>query len=267
MNTNPNPNENLPEVREMFHVVLSIFTLTIIVVLLIGEGEGPFRLLLLESLIFVPALVFVRFKAYDFKTVFRMYPVHPILIVLGILVGLGLSVLADELHLVMQRYLPMRDEIRDALTRTMTFDSNGEFLLLFLGVVLAAGLGEEMLFRGFVQGILERATDVTKGVLYSTLIFTWMHFNPWWTMEIFSLGLFCGVLAWRARSIYPAVAVHMTVNGLSLWLTNMDEVNLNWYLLEGHVHPIWLVLATGFVVVGFILTYRFTRGMHAEVEN
>lgn len=260
-------NEKFPSVREMFHVVLAIFTLTIIVVLLLGEGESALRLLLLESLIIVPALVYVHIKSYSFKEVFRLNSVSPILLLFAVLIGLGLSVLTDELHLVMQKYLPMRDEIRDALIRAMTFETPGDLVILILGVVIIAGVGEEMLFRGFIQGILERAMDVTKGVLYSTLIFTWMHFNPWWTLEIFTLGLFCGVLSWRAQSIYPAIAVHMTVNGLSLWLTNVDESLLEGYLYQGHVHPLWLVSATVLVIGGFVLTYRETRALHQAPDQ
>jgi membrane protease YdiL (CAAX protease family) len=72
-------------------------------------------------------------------------------------------------------------------------------------VVLAAPLIEELMFRGFFQRILEyRQGDITKSVLLSAMVFALIHFNPWWIVQIYLMGLFMGYMAWRTDSIWPS---------------------------------------------------------------
>ncbi|NQT23965.1 CPBP family intramembrane metalloprotease [candidate division KSB1 bacterium] len=132
-------------------------------------------------------------------------------------------------------------------------------IVLILAFVVVAGIGEEMLFRGFLLGSLEKSVDVTRAVLYSSMIFTFMHFNPWWTIEIFFMGIIAGVITWKSNSLYPAIAMHALVNFIAFLLTNDKLPFLRLYLGNGHVTPIWLMVSGVCVVVGILLFYVCSR--------
>ena len=51
------------------------------------------------------------------------------------------------------------------------------FVLLSLTIVIIAPIGEELLFRGFLQHYLENTwKDVTRAILVSSLFFAFIHF-------------------------------------------------------------------------------------------
>jgi membrane protease YdiL (CAAX protease family) len=171
-----------------------------------------------------------------------------------------LTVITDELDRLIQSFIPIQKEIIQAMDELLTFHNAGEFLILFLATVIIASFAEEMLFRGFFQGTMERLTDVTKAVMSTALVFAVVHFNPWWFLEIVLFGVLIGVIVWKSGSIFPGIAVHALKNFLAMITTNAEPQNMSWYLLKEHVHPIWLILALGIIIIGFRLLYRFTEG-------
>jgi membrane protease YdiL (CAAX protease family) len=220
--------------------------------------SDQWKMVFLESSVIIPVLIYVWIRRYPFRQVFRLRPVPAIVLIVSGLIGLGLSVVTEEINRLVQFILPMPDVLAEALEKTLVFHSVSEFLVLILGVVLVASFAEEMLFRGFFQGAVEQLTDVTRAVLISALIFTFIHFNPWWAVEILVLGVLLGVMTWRSDSIYPAVVVHGVNNALSVVMINTESSQLNWYQYKGHVSPVWLILSVVFIYFGFRLFYRLT---------
>jgi membrane protease YdiL (CAAX protease family) len=121
-----------------------------------------------------------------------------------------------------------------------------------------------MLFRGFLQGALERTIDVTRAVLLSSLFFGLVHFNPWWFVEILILGVLFGVLAWKTGSVFPCAVAHGVNNAISLAFANTDPSQFSWYLSGDHVKPAWVLVGLVLVVGGFVLLYRATETQTAS---
>ena len=249
-----------PHVREAFYVVLATFTLYLITLLIIS-GNDPISLLLAELSVVLPAIVWIKVRHYPYRSIFRFQNLNPLLILLALIIGFGFSILTSELGFLFQKVVPMQRDVLNALRESMIYKSAFEMFILILTFVVIAGIGEEMLFRGVMMGALEKAVDVTRAVLYSALIFTFMHFNPWWTMQIFFLGVITGVLTWRGNSLYPAIAMHGIVNGMALLLTNEDISSLQLHLESGHVTPQWLIISGGCVVGGIVLFYVCSRSV------
>lgn len=118
---------------------------------------------------------------------------------------------------------------------------------VFLGVVVVAPLVEELLFRVLLQGWLERlfcepldsfaatndalaieapqpverpnmATRSWLAIFISSTLFALMHFreNSADPVPLFFLSLVLGYLYQQTHRIWPSVALHATLNGLSL---------------------------------------------------
>ena len=124
--------------------------------------------------------------------------------------------------------------------------------LLFIAVVILAPLGEEIIFRGFLQRIIEKTwKDITRAILFTALIFAFIHMNPYWFIQIYILGVFLGFLAWKTNSIIAPLILHGLNNFIALLLSVLELQNTSFYLWNGHVSPWILVLALLSSVSGF----------------
>jgi membrane protease YdiL (CAAX protease family) len=247
-----------PASHAFFIVFTSILFFTLLGVMW-EDLPSKWEMVILEITVIVPVLIYIRIRKYSFRRIFRLHPVKRSILLVSGLIGLGLSVVTEEINRLVQFVLPMPETLVESLEQTLLFHSVSEFLVLVLGGVLIAGFLEEMLFRGFFQGAMEQATDVTRAVLITALVFTMSHFNPWWAVEILVLGVVLGVMTWRSNSIYPAVTVHCVNNGLSVFMLNIDPVQLKWYHYKEHVSPVWIVLSIVLVYLGFRLFYQLTE--------
>lgn len=90
--------------------------------------------------------------------------------------------------------------------------------LLFLLVAALPGLAEELLYRGYVQSRLLRAWPARISILLSAVMFGIAHIDPFHALTVIPLGVWLGVIAWKADSLGPAILGHMTNNGLALLL-------------------------------------------------
>jgi CAAX protease family protein len=96
----------------------------------------------------------------------------------------------------------------------------------FLGTALwlffAAGFGEEIFYRGYIQSRVTEAFGKSwPGILVSSLLFGFLHalntvdyfrgrwdFAWWYALQSFFIGLFYGVLRARTGSVLPGAIAH-----------------------------------------------------------
>jgi len=248
-----------PTARAIFLVLAGTFFLLIACELLWMGSTAKSKLLVLETLTLLPVFVFVLVRKYPFRETFRWQRVNGAVLLVSGVIGVGLSIVIDELDTLIQILIPMPEELYQAMREFLLFDTMGELAIIVVATVVVASFAEEMLFRGFFQGALEKMTDVTKAVLVTAFVFAFVHFNPWWFVEILILGVCLGVLVWRSGSIFPSVIVHGVNNALSVLLINTGSDTLGWYRFKGHVSPIWLILGLGCIVFGFRVFYGLTE--------
>ncbi len=244
------------------HALFIVFASILFFTLLGGLWDGlspKWEMVILETSVIVPVLIYIRIRKYSFRRIFRLDPVKGSVLWVSGLIGLALSVVTGEINRLVQFVLPMPDALAKSLEETLVFHSVSDFLVLILGVVLIAGFVEEMIFRGFLQGAVEQVTDVTRSVLITALVFTMIHFNPWWAVEILVLGVFLGVMTWRSDSVFPAIVVHCVNNGFSVLMLNISPDKLKWYYFKDHVSPLWIALSIVLVYLGFKLFYQLTE--------
>jgi membrane protease YdiL (CAAX protease family) len=90
----------------------------------------------------------------------------------------------------------------------------GQAAMYLLGAVLLAPLCEETLFRGYMLTAYERAGwPARTSVLVVTGLFAAFHLSAVRFPVVVVLGLAITYAAWRAGSIWPAIAAHMGANG------------------------------------------------------
>ena len=157
-------NNNTLTLRTAFVVVIaSILSALLVGWLVMGIGlattETPTKFYTFLSVIIgqgfmlVPLLGFLKLRNESIVKRLRLNPVSKNIALCAASLALGLTVLSDELDRVIQIVFPQPDYILD-LNITLQPESAIGFILLFLAIVIIAPVGEELLFRGFLQQFL-----------------------------------------------------------------------------------------------------------------
>ena len=212
-------------------------------------------LLVMELTIILPAIVFVIAKRYPFANVFRVRKVSSRTIGAALLISFCAVFIMDELDRLVNMLFPMPDMLLREIEAMMKIASMSDAIVVILFAVIGAGILEEMLFRGFLQQGFERSMEVTSGVVLCSLVFAFVHMNPWATMQILIIGVLLGVMAWKSNSMIPGAILHAVNNGLAVLLINAPDKIPEWYTFHGHVHPVLIIVGIGGVYYGMKLFY------------
>ena len=108
---------------------------------------------------------------------------------------------------------------------------NGNPLVTFLSVAVAAPIAEEVTFRGLCYTNLKKGMRTIWAALISAVFFGIAHGNPIWFLVGFLAGLSLVWIYERTGSLFASILVHMTNNTLAYvtQMLPMDEI-LNYIL-------------------------------------
>lgn len=181
--------------------------------------------------------------------------------VVGAAIGfLNYFVWAVPLLTVAQAVLPIH--FVEMFDNAQLFDglSPPKLALVILSVSIAAPFGEEFFFRGVLLRALSQVVSPPVAIALTALVFSAFHLDPVGFLSRFQLGLCFGALAWRAKSIWPAVAAHAANNFVACGLYFIsDRVGKPEALVWSHVVAVF--------VVGNIAMFalvRSVRRLHAS---
>ena len=115
---------------------------------------------------------------------------------------------------------------------------------------------EEVAFRGFILSGLEHQRRTRSAILFSALMFGFLHVLLSLFQQLFNatlLGIVLGLLAVRSRSLLPGILFHFLNNALAITLAARIDVFQSagaaaWLYRDpdhGLYHETWLVLESG----------------------
>jgi len=240
-------------------------------------SDGKWPILLGEMLLPLPAWLFLRYRRYNTRQIFRLHPVSRRLMYLsaGLAVALHLVIyeidrLLTALWSFVWRFLPPEfsllspEVLRAQLEQALIAQSLLDWAIIILATVVIAGIFEEMLFRGFVQTAFEQRHKISTALIITAALFAANHAVPWWLAQIFLLGLCLGWMARQSDSILPGAIVHGINNFLAVLFINFKTAAswLHWQSAEswlgaGHLHPLLLLVAGAGIYFGLQLFQRY----------
>jgi membrane protease YdiL (CAAX protease family) len=134
---------------------------------------------------------------------------------------IAIAVLLPLLDLV--TYLSGRELIPVFMLRAYTTAlETGTLPLLVLALVVAAPVGEEIVFRGFIfRGWAASWLGAVGTIAITALIWASMHvqYETFLVAQIFCAGLVLGWLRWRSGSVLLTIALHAIINAVALMQT------------------------------------------------
>lgn len=228
-------------VTVIFSLIFSIINVSADLLNKIFIGIGSLLFLVLP-------VIYFRFKNYNINYLFRLKSISSEVILHSLIVGITIGVVGDELDRLIQVFITYPEFMKD-LMNSMIAHTFFDWILLILGAVFIAAIGEEFLFRGFLQITLEKKGDVTRAVLLTSISWTLIHANPFWAVQIFIMGVIIGFLAWRTDSVFPGMIVHALNNFISLMFLNFQlDTTWEWYLTNDYVNPLVLIPSIALLV-------------------
>jgi len=175
---------------------------------------------LIETLgILLPALGLGQIFKADPEATFPMKRVGAQAVLAAIAATLGLSTLLTYLQDVYQKAFgfPYPESLIEILTIHTPLDA----VLLVAGVVLAAALCEEVLFRGYCQSALQARFGPWVAILLTALLFAAFHLEPAGLPTYLLLGAWLGWLRHAGGSLRLPILAHATNNLLALVQVNI----------------------------------------------
>lgn len=169
--------------------------------------------------VLVPSLLWLRLRGIPLRRGLGLRRPDGRNLIAAVLVGGGGFYLVAAVVEAAQEWIaPLPPAVKRQL-HELILPPGGERPLLVDVVILAVlpALCEETLFRGVLLRSLRRFGP-TAAVLGAGIFFGLFHGSPWRIAPTASLGILMGIVAWRARSLWPAVVVHLVNNLLVLVL-------------------------------------------------
>jgi membrane protease YdiL (CAAX protease family) len=165
--------------------------------------------------VIAPILLVTRIHSPSVRVTLRLLAVRPAPVIFTIGASFSFILLQYNVAGLLERLFPMPVWIQDFLLEMTRIRNLAEFLRVAGGVVLAASVAEELLFRGFLQGSLEAKHGRWPAIVVTSLLFAVLH-DPWRFVPVFFIGALLGYLASRGGSIYYAMVAHAVTNSTSV---------------------------------------------------
>ncbi|MEC9474491.1 MAG: type II CAAX endopeptidase family protein [Candidatus Neomarinimicrobiota bacterium] len=199
-------------------------------------------LFLAQIFLVAPSALFLVKNGFNLSDNFRLNKISKQMVLLSLILSFGAVLLSSEMNILIDIVFPIPQSFLN-LDALLAPGNPISFILVILTVVIIAPIGEEMVFRGFLQRYLEDAwQDVTRAILISSLFFAAIHFNPYWAIQIYFMGLLLGYLSWLTKSIFPSIIMHMAINGTSMLFIFLGDNAESALLWKGHVNPLLLMI-------------------------
>jgi uncharacterized protein len=137
------------------------------------------------------------------------------------------------------------------------------FFNLFMVAVLPA-LGEEFIFRGFLQQILTKWwKNMHIAIFISAFLFSAIHLQFYGFFPRLLLGLFFGYLLFWSRNIWWSVWAHFVNNAVAvtlLFMSNSGQVSVPEILKEEHHVNSWeFIISLSITILLVSLTFFISR--------
>jgi len=138
------------------------------------------------------------------------------------------------------------------------------FFLISLGVVLAAAVTEELLFRGFIQRIFERNMTGPLAIVLAGLLFGLSHFNPPALPGVLAMGILFGYLYYRTQNLWCPIVGHAVFNMVTLVrLNGMTEEEITASKIE--MPPAsWILISAAVLIFALWALRRLRPGRPSD---
>jgi ABC-type Na+ efflux pump permease subunit/membrane protease YdiL (CAAX protease family) len=170
-----------------------------------------------------PAILFAVIGRYRWREVFsiRRPSIHAM--AGAVFMAVGLIPIVQAIAWLQQHFNILPIDPTNQLESLLSPAMSSHPILTPIFVGLMAGIGEEILFRGPLQSAFVQRLPLKMALILGALIFAAAHVDLSGMIVRFGLGLALGWIVWYTGSIFPAILMHATYDGVGLWLDGAQQ--------------------------------------------
>lgn len=167
-------------------------------------------LLSIWGLLLLPAIGFARLYRLDVAATFRLHRPHAGALLGGALFALGLAPLSLLLFRAQSFFAPPPEGFEKAFEPLLGLPI---FAVVFC-MAVTPGICEEVLFRGLLYGLFEKASGRARAIILSSLLFGAFHMSAYRIVPTALLGAALALFLVHTGSLWPCMVVHASFNAL-----------------------------------------------------
>ena len=154
-----------------------------------------------------------------FGLVFPLSRIRLVVYIPVMLTVIGGGIVISEIDNLFRVLLPIPDAMAQAFG---VLGDDASLAFLILGPVLSASILEEGLFRGLILYGFLRNYPLKKALIFSALLFSVLHMNPWQFVGAFIMGIVFGWWYHRTQSLWPCIVGHILNNSIATLFFHFD---------------------------------------------
>ncbi|MFN0201700.1 MAG: type II CAAX prenyl endopeptidase Rce1 family protein [Bacteroidia bacterium] len=158
----------------------------------------------------------------EIAPVLRILPFGVLLLWLAIPLVQVLTFTPENFHLpkifsFLENYLKNQDDSKSELIQALLQTKSSIFFLSNLFVLaLLPAICEELLFRGFLQQLFCQKMKPIWAIIWSSFIFSAIHFQFLGFLPRFLLGMMLGYLFYRSKHLITSIVAHFAFNSVTI---------------------------------------------------
>lgn len=236
-----------------------------------------FQILNQVGLFIIPPLVFAYFDGGRIKSYLRLdvVPGLQVLILSLVMVfailplvhwsaGINEMMRFPDWLSDLENWMKQSEESAKQITDAfLNVDSTPGFLLNLFMIALLPAIGEELLFRGVLQRLLQQwFKNVHLAILITAILFSALHLQFYGFLPRTILGIMFGYLFVITRSLWVPILVHLFNNGaavLAAFLFRQDILESDYQDIGEVSNPLWVLGSLMMVLLLFTAIYRLSK--------
>lgn len=207
----PEHETSYPNIKQSWGIVgisvLAMLVLTPIIILLSPLTGNEFASLVYYLLTMGLSFWFAHFNRQKW-TLSSTYNFDPASAKIMILASIGVLAIQIGVIIPLVGSMPMPEFMKKIIIEL----SNRKGIFSAIAIIIAAPVLEELVFRGIIlDGLLKKYSPV-KSILISSMLFGFIHLNPWQFVTAFIIGIFSGWVYYKTRKLAASIAIHFANN-------------------------------------------------------
>jgi len=222
----------------------------------------------LAGLVFIPAFYLKKIESRSINRFFAGFPSGKWFLVLSLTVvalAIAVSPIADwnatahfpswtgELESFLRGFEDQAAKLVKAFVSNLT---PGEFLMVFVVIAVIPAVGEELVFRGFIQTELIRAfRNPHVGIWLAAAFFSAFHLQFFGFFPRLFMGATMGYVYYWSRNLWIPIIYHFLNNGIQITAIYLAQLELHSYDVESTESAPLLAVAISLLMLAGLLYY------------
>jgi len=243
-------------------------SLSLLLAMIAGEGSFTFGneffiQCISFTLVIIEAYMVSKAVHLDFNDASELYMLKSTSftnILLAAIIAVSLTFPLSEIDNYLQSILPPTELEKQMMTSVYTPPNFLEKIFVILSIMVAAPVGEEMLFRGAMFSLLKKTGGKIPAILITAFLFGISHmFVPRSAILILVVGVVFAILVEFTKSTYTSISAHAFFNAFPI-VANWIGFQITGYNIHtnkvSHINPLILSGSLVILVLTLYLLYN-----------